>query len=167
MAGRWASASIGCLGPTIHIPAQPLRDERDAHDHGKSRRDGRESSSLPAQYRCNETAIMCQPSRMLARRLQRCSTFWCERVLVCLVLGGSSGRHGWQAGGQALPPMTHSFYSYTRSFPVYSPQKSPNEPDPVRHQPHLSAFSCVLNRASSQPQVPCDAYLAASTCLFP
>jgi hypothetical protein len=70
------------------------------------------------------------------------------------------------AGSQAPPARvpTHSILTHPPSLACFTPRNSPRT-SLSQCATNLASASCFPNRASSQPQVPCDA--SCSTCSFP
>jgi hypothetical protein len=70
------------------------------------------------------------------------------------------------AGSQAPPARvpTHSILTHSRSLACFTPRNSPRM-SLSQCATNLTSASGVPNRASSQPQVPCEA--SRSTCSFP
>jgi hypothetical protein len=70
------------------------------------------------------------------------------------------------AGSQAPPARvpTHSILTHPRSLACFTPRNSPRT-SLSQCATNLASASCFPSRASSQPQVPCDA--SRSTCSFP
>jgi hypothetical protein len=70
------------------------------------------------------------------------------------------------AGSQAPPARvpTHSILTHPPSLACFTPRNSPRT-SLSQCATNLASASCLANRASSQPQVPCDA--SCSTCSFP